>query len=65
MRLFGQGLDIIEVSDDGNGVPLGSRPYMATRHATSKIESIDEIYQGVRTVLIDENHYLFIFSIAI
>jgi DNA mismatch repair ATPase MutL len=44
--LFGQGLDIIEVSDDGNGVPIGSRPYMATRHATSKIECIQDIYTG-------------------
>jgi len=46
IRLFGQGLDIIEVSDDGNGVPVGSRPYMATRHATSKIESLEDIYEG-------------------
>jgi len=46
VRLFGQGLDIIEVSDDGNGVPIGSRPYMATRHATSKIDTIDDIYTG-------------------
>ena len=46
IRLFGQGLDIIEVSDDGNGVPAGSRPYMATRHATSKIECLEDIYEG-------------------
>ncbi|OEU09853.1 ATPase domain of HSP90 chaperone/DNA topoisomerase II/histidine kinase, partial [Fragilariopsis cylindrus CCMP1102] len=46
IRLFGQGLDIIEVSDDGNGVPIDSRPYMATRHATSKIECIQDIYTG-------------------
>ena len=44
--MFGQGLDIIEVSDDGNGVPIDSRPYMATRHATSKIECIQDIYTG-------------------
>ena len=44
--MFGQGLDIIEVSDDGNGVPIGSRPYMATRHATSKIERLEDIYSG-------------------
>jgi DNA mismatch repair protein PMS2 len=46
VRLFGQGLDIIEVSDDGCGVPEASRPYMATKHATSKITSIDDIYSG-------------------
>lgn len=46
VRLFGQGLEIIEVSDDGNGVPVGSRPYMATRHATSKIERLEDIYEG-------------------
>ncbi len=46
VRLFGQGLEIIEVSDDGNGVPVGSLPYMATRHATSKIECLEDIYEG-------------------
>ena len=46
VRLFGQGLEIIEVSDDGNGVPVGSRPYIATRHATSKIERLEDIYEG-------------------
>jgi len=46
IRLFGQGLEIIEVSDDGNGVPVGSLPYMATRHATSKIECLEDIYEG-------------------
>eukprot|EP00539_Tryblionella_compressa_P021527 CAMPEP_0178885948 /NCGR_PEP_ID=MMETSP0747-20121128/15676_1 /TAXON_ID=913974 /ORGANISM="Nitzschia punctata, Strain CCMP561" /LENGTH=1246 /DNA_ID=CAMNT_0020554757 /DNA_START=331 /DNA_END=4071 /DNA_ORIENTATION=- len=46
IRLFGQGLEIIEVSDDGCGVPPSSRPYMATKHATSKITSIDDIYSG-------------------
>mmetsp|Transcript_15990 Transcript_15990/g.40095 ORF Transcript_15990/g.40095 Transcript_15990/m.40095 type:complete len:1090 (-) Transcript_15990:65-3334(-) len=46
IRLFGHGLDIIEVSDDGNGVPVGSLPYMATRHATSKIECLEDIYEG-------------------
>ena len=39
-------MDIIEVSDDGTGVPLESRPYMATRHATSKIDTLDDIYHG-------------------
>jgi DNA mismatch repair protein PMS2 len=46
VRLFGQGLDIIEVSDDGCGVPPESRPHLATRYATSKIATFEEIYSG-------------------
>eukprot|EP00538_Stauroneis_constricta_P012706 CAMPEP_0119572938 /NCGR_PEP_ID=MMETSP1352-20130426/44872_1 /TAXON_ID=265584 /ORGANISM="Stauroneis constricta, Strain CCMP1120" /LENGTH=1181 /DNA_ID=CAMNT_0007622625 /DNA_START=673 /DNA_END=4218 /DNA_ORIENTATION=+ len=44
VRLFGQGLHIIEVSDDGSGIPEQSRPLVATRYATSKIQSLDDIY---------------------
>ena len=46
VRLFGQGLDIVEVSDDGSGVPPESRPRMAERYATSKIASFEDIYSG-------------------
>jgi DNA mismatch repair protein PMS2 len=46
VRLFGQGLDIVEVSDDGSGVPLASRPFLATRYATSKINRFEDIYAG-------------------
>jgi DNA mismatch repair protein PMS2 len=46
VRLFGQGLDIVEVSDDGCGVPPASRPLLATRYATSKIQTFDDIYKG-------------------
>ena len=46
VRIFGQGLDIIEVSDDGCGVPAKSRPLMAARHTTSKITSFDDVYTG-------------------
>lgn len=46
IRLFGQGLEIIEVSDDGQGVPMHSREKMATRYATSKIQSFEDIYSG-------------------
>lgn len=35
----------MEVSDDGTGVPVESRPYMAMKHATSKIRSFDDIYE--------------------
>lgn len=44
VRLFNQGLDIVEVTDDGCGVPAQSRPYMAMKNATSKIQSFDDIY---------------------
>ncbi|CAJ1960863.1 unnamed protein product [Cylindrotheca closterium] len=46
VRLFGHGLEIIEVSDDGFGVPLQSREHLATRYATSKINCFDDIYSG-------------------
>jgi DNA mismatch repair protein PMS2 len=46
VRLFGQGLDIIEVSDDGVGVPQASRPFLCTRYATSKITCFEDIYTG-------------------
>lgn len=34
----------MEVSDDGCGVPIESRPFMAMKHATSKIRNFDDIY---------------------
>ena len=46
IRLFGHGLEIIEVSDDGFGVPLHSRDKLATRYATSKIRTFEDIYSG-------------------
>ena len=51
VRLFNQGIDVLEVSDDGSGVPLSSRPYMARKHATSKIRSFDDIYQNHTSTL--------------
>jgi DNA mismatch repair protein PMS2 len=50
VRLFNQGLDIVEVSDDGCGVPAVSRPYMAHPHATSKIRSFQDIYNDTTTL---------------
>lgn len=50
IRLFNLGIDILEVSDDGMGVPLASRPYLATPHATSKIRAFDEIYATASTL---------------
>ncbi len=51
VRLFNQGLDVIEVSDDGSGVPLNSRPFVAQKHATSKIRSFQDIYNHTCTTL--------------
>jgi len=39
-------MDIVEVSDDGSGVPPESRPRIAERYATSKISSFEDIYSG-------------------
>lgn len=50
VRLFNQGLDIVEVSDDGTGVPEASRPYLAQAHATSKIRSFEDIYTSSSTL---------------
>lgn len=47
VRLFNQGIDIIEVSDDGRGIPKHSRPLVAMKHATSKIISFDDLYKDV------------------
>lgn len=44
MKLYEQGLEAIEVSDDGSGVPPSSRPLMATKHATSKLRRFDDLY---------------------
>eukprot|EP00339_Tiarina_fusa_P024304 CAMPEP_0117072108 /NCGR_PEP_ID=MMETSP0472-20121206/50716_1 /TAXON_ID=693140 ORGANISM="Tiarina fusus, Strain LIS" /NCGR_SAMPLE_ID=MMETSP0472 /ASSEMBLY_ACC=CAM_ASM_000603 /LENGTH=157 /DNA_ID=CAMNT_0004796003 /DNA_START=103 /DNA_END=572 /DNA_ORIENTATION=+ len=46
IRLYGHGLDVIEVSDDGVGVPQASRPFLCTRYATSKITCFEDIYTG-------------------
>lgn len=51
VRLFNQGIDVVEVSDDGSGVPLSSRPFLARKHATSKIRSFDDIYQNHTSTL--------------
>lgn len=46
MKLYDQGLEAIEVSDNGSGVPPSSRPLMAMKHATSKLRSFDDLYQN-------------------
>ena len=46
VRLFGQGLDIVEVSDNGVGVPKASRPLLCTRYATSKLQNFEQLYSS-------------------
>ncbi len=46
IKLYNSGLDDIEVSDNGTGVPRGGRDAMATRHATSKLRSFDDLYSS-------------------
>ena len=45
IKLHGQGLDAIEVGDNGCGVPKSSRKLMATKHATSKLREFDDLYR--------------------
>jgi len=49
IKLYNQGLECIELIDDGHGVPKSSRPYMAQRHATSKLRQFDDIYANTTT----------------
>ena len=44
--MYNQGLEAIEVSDNGSGVPLSSRPLMAMKHATYKLRQFDDLYQN-------------------
>lgn len=46
IKLYNQGLDCIELIDDGCGVPKSSRAYMAQRHATSKLRQFEDIYNN-------------------
>lgn len=50
VRLFNQGLDIVEVSDDGSGVPAASRTFLAQAHSTSKIRAFDDIYSTANSL---------------
>ncbi len=39
------GLDLINIEDDGDGISFNDLPYAFCRHATSKINSFEDIYQ--------------------
>ncbi|MBX3356031.1 MAG: DNA mismatch repair endonuclease MutL [Phycisphaeraceae bacterium] len=43
IRTEGGGRDLIEVSDDGAGIPFGELALAVTAHATSKITSVDDL----------------------
>jgi len=45
IKLFNQGIDVIEVSDDGCGIPMHSRPLVAMKHATSKLRTFSSLYE--------------------
>lgn len=49
IKLVNSGLDLIEVSDDGSGIPKSSRPLVAMKHATSKIRDFDDLYRDTHS----------------
>ena len=49
IKLVNSGLDLIEVSDDGSGIPRSSRPLVAMKHATSKIRDFDDLYRDTHS----------------
>lgn len=44
VKLYDQGLSIIQVSDNGTGVPSSCRVLMAAKHATSKLRTFSDLY---------------------
>ena len=62
VRLFNQGLDLIEVSDDGCGIPVESRPLLATPHATSKLQRFEDLYSAEHATLGFRGEALFALS---
>jgi DNA mismatch repair protein MutL len=49
VSVTGDGRGLIQVSDDGCGIPLSEVELAFTRHATSKLESAQDLYQ-IRTL---------------
>jgi DNA mismatch repair protein MutL len=49
VRIEGGGRKLVEVSDDGVGIPAAEVPLAVERHATSKLRSIDDLF-AIRTL---------------
>jgi DNA mismatch repair protein MutL len=45
IHIINNGLDLISIEDDGEGIEFDELPYAFLRHATSKIKKFDDIYQ--------------------
>jgi DNA mismatch repair protein MutL len=43
VEIAGGGIDLIEVADDGRGIPLAELPLAVQRHATSKLTTFDDL----------------------
>ncbi|MEA2523265.1 MAG: mismatch repair protein MutL [Thermomicrobiales bacterium] len=43
VEIAGGGIDLIEVADDGCGIPLGELPLAVQRHATSKLATFEDL----------------------
>jgi DNA mismatch repair protein MutL len=49
VRIEGGGRRLVEVSDDGGGIPAEEVPLAVERHATSKLRTIDDLF-AIRTL---------------
>jgi len=44
LSIKNSGIDLIEIKDDGTGISKEDLPLTIERHATSKLEKIDDLY---------------------
>lgn len=51
IKLFNQGFDAIEVSDNGTGVAPENRPLLAEKHATSKLREFSDLFEEGNSTL--------------
>lgn len=45
IHIINNGLDLININDNGHGIAINDLPYAFTRHATSKIDKFEDLYQ--------------------
>jgi DNA mismatch repair protein MutL len=45
LHIVNNGLDLIELSDNGDGMSFNELPFAFTRHATSKLSRFEDLYQ--------------------